>query len=238
MLAVNHIYCIDALEGLKRLSEESVDLMVTDPPYNIASKQKKTKQGGKIVSTMEAWGEWDTYHPFDYDLLIMRVISESYRVLKTGGSMYLFTARQDNGFFCRKAVERGFTYKNQLAILKRNPLPHFQKTNWRSAFELCLYVSKGKPKTFHFLSQQECVNVYPYPIPQKETAHPTEKPLGFIRRLIQVSSNEGELVVDPFLGSGTTAVACQQVGRDFIGFEMSREYVQMAENRLQRYNEA
>lgn len=168
---------------------------------------------------------------------MMRLISEAYRVLKTGGSLYLFTSREDNGFFIRKAIEKGFTYRNQLAILKRNPLPRFQKNNWRSAFELCLYVAKGKPKTFHFLSQQECVNVYPYPIPQKETAHPTEKPLGFIRRLIQVSSNEGELVVDPFLGSGTTAVACQQLGRGFIGFERSHAYVEMAENRLKSRGE-
>lgn len=232
MLKLNHIYCLDAFEGLKQLEEESVDLVVTDPPYNIASQHKITKQGNRIVSTMEAWGEWDTYHPFDYDVMMMRLISECYRVLKSGGSLYLFTAREDNGFFIRKALERGFTYQNQLALLKRNPLPHFHKTNWRSAFELCLYVSKGKPKTFHFLSQPECVNVYPYPIPQKETAHPTEKPLEFIKRLIQVSSNEGDLVVDPFMGSGTTAVACQQLKRRFLGFEVNRRYVKLAEQRL------
>jgi DNA modification methylase len=223
---------MDCLEGLKQLSAESVDLVVTDPPYNIAADHRRTKQGNQIMSTKEAWGEWDSYHPFDYDLMMLTVMSECYRILKPGGSLYLFTARQDNGFFVRKAVERGFTYQNQLALLKRNPLPHFSQTNWRSAFELCLYVSKGKPKTFHFLSQAECVNVYPYPIPTKETAHPTEKPLAFIKRLIQVSSNEGELVVDPFMGSGTTAVACQQLNRQFIGFERIAEYVQMAQGRL------
>lgn len=234
MLDINTIHWMDAFNGLKRLTEESIDLVVTDPPYNIASDHKTTKQGNRIVSTREAWGEWDTYHPFDYDVMLMRLISECYRVLKSGGSLYLFTARKDNGFFIRKAVERGFTYQNQLALLKRNPLPHFRKTNWRSAFELCLYVSKGKPKTFHFLSQQECVNVYPYPIPQKETAHPTEKPLAFITRFIQVSSNEGDLVLDPFMGSGTTGVACQQLNRHFLGFEISRDYVKLAEQRLRQ----
>jgi site-specific DNA-methyltransferase (adenine-specific) len=232
MLERNRIYCMDAIEGMKKMDAESVDLVVTDPPFNIASKSKLTIRGGKLVSTMEAFGAWDHFHPFDYDILIMQVISQCYRMLKKGGSMYMFTARENSGFFIRHAVARGFTYRNQLALVKTPQLPSFSKTNWRSGYELCMYLTKGPAKTFNFLSQRELVNVHTYWIGQKKTKHPTEKPLEFTKRLVQVSSNAGDLVLDPFMGSGTTAAACVETGRDYIGFERDQGYVRMARQRL------
>ncbi len=231
-LESNKIHRIDAIEGLKRLPDASVDLVVTDPPYNIASKNRSTMQRGRIVSTMQAWGAWDHYHPFDYEILIMSVISECYRVLKPGGALYMFTAREQSGYFVRKAVQRGFLHRNQLAMVKKNPLPSFSKSNWRSAFEACMYLTKGKPKTFNFVSQAECKNVFPVANSRHVTKHPTEKPLDFIKLLVQVSSNEDDLVVDPFMGSGTTAAACKELGRDFLGFELEPEYIKMANERL------
>ena len=232
MLKPNRIYRIDAIDGLKQLPDESVDLVVTDPPYNIASKNKCTILQGKLMTTSEAFGSWDTFHPFDYDVFIMQVISQCFRVLKAGGTLYMFTARETNGYFIRKALQRGFTYVNTLAIAKTTQLPSWSKRSWRSAFELCFCVSKGRPKTFNFLSQRECVNLYRYHIRHKFTRHPTEKPLEFIRKLVLVSSNEGDLVLDPFMGSGTTAVACRESGRNFIGFELNRDYISMATKRL------
>ncbi|MCG8509084.1 MAG: site-specific DNA-methyltransferase, partial [Rhodospirillales bacterium] len=170
-------------------------------------------------------------------------------VLRPGGSMYMFTAREQNGYFIRKAVERGFVYRNQLAMVKKNPLPSLSKTNWRSGFELCLYlvkpikqratgVAQSGPSgaTFNFLSQPDCINVYPYLVRNKTTTHPTEKPLGFVRRLVEVSSRPGDLVLDPFVGSGTTAVAAKTTGRDFLGFDTSPEYVKMARRRIRLAN--
>lgn len=229
---LNRIHRIDAIEGLKRIPDASVDLVVTDPPYNIASNDRSTMLKGKIISTMKAWGAWDHFHPFDYDILIMSVISECYRVLKPGGALYMFTAREQNGYFVRKAVTRGFVYRNQLAMVKKNPLPSFSKTNWRSAFEACMYLTKGKPKTFNFVSQAECKNVFHYANTHRQTRHPTEKPLDLIKLIVLVSSNEDDLVVDPFMGSGTTAAACKELGRNFLGFELEPEYIKMANERL------
>lgn len=151
-----------------------------------------------------------------------------------GGSFYAFSAREDNGFFIRKAVEQGFTYQNQLAIIKSNPLPHFTKTNYRSAFELCFYVSKGKPKTFNFISQRMCINTHPYLIGKKETDHPTEKPICFIQKVVLVSSNEKDVVLDPYTGSGTTAVACERLNRRWIGIEINEKYCEIAAKRIKR----
>lgn len=231
---LNKIYCMDCLEGLKKIPDNSVDLILTDPPYNIGDKNKRTKVGNKIVSNFEAWGEWDNYEKEQYDNFIISIIKETYRILKIGGVFYMFSAREDNGFFIRKAIEVGFTYNNQLAIIKDNPLPHFNKNNFRSAFELCFYVSKGKPKIFNFISQQECVNIFHYLIGKKDTEHPTEKPIKFIRKLIKISSNENDVCLDMFMGSGITALACKQLGRNFIGFEKCKNYCDMANKRLQQ----
>lgn len=232
MLKPNKIYQMDAIEGLKQLSEDSVDLVITDPPYNITAPDRMTMRRGKPVSTIDVMGTWDCYHPFDYDLMIMQVISHCYRILKPGAALYMFTANEHNGFFIRQAVNRGFIYRNQLAMVKKNPLPSLSKSNFRHAFEVCMYVSKGKPKTFNFLSQQICKNVLHYSNTHRHTTHPTEKPLAFIKQLVEVSSRRGDLVVDPFMGSGTTAVASRQLGRNFIGFELEPDYIQMANERL------
>lgn len=234
MIASDRILCMDAIDGLRKLDDESVDLVITDPPYNIASKNRKTIRHGRLMTTMEAWGAWDRYHPFDYDVLIMTVLIECYRVLKPGGSLYMFTAARDNGYFIRKAVARGFTYRNQLIIVKTTAMPSIYKNSWRNAFDVCMYLTKGRVGVFNFPSQAECVNVYPYPIRRKRTGHPTQKPLEFVRKLVAISSNPGDLVLDPFLGSGTTAVAAAQLGRRYIGFEQDRGYVKMARERLRR----
>ncbi len=233
-VALNRIHRMDALEGLARVPDGSVDLIVTDPPWNIATLNRKTIVRGRYLSTKEAFGSWDTFHPFDYDLFMLRLISEAHRVLKQGGAMYLFTARQDNGFFIRQAVARGFTYRDQIALVKTSSVPSVFKNSWRNAFDLCVYFTKGKVRAFHFPGQAEAVNVYTYPIRHKSTTHPTEKPVEFIKRVISVSSDVGDLVLDPFMGSGTTAVAAKELGRLFLGFERERSYVAMANDRLAR----
>jgi len=226
------IYCDDCFNVINEIPDNSIDLVIADPPYNISDSSKRIMLRNKIMSTMEAWGQWDSYDKKEYDEFIFRLITEMYRVLKKGGSFYMFSDRKDSGFFVREAERVGFTYKNLLAIVKTNPLPHFVKNNYRSAFELCFYVSKGKPKTFNFLSQQDCVNIYSYVIGKKDTKHPTEKPLGFIEKIVKISSNENDTVLDPFIGSGTTAVACKRLNRRCIGIEINKEYCDITVKRL------
>lgn len=229
---VDRIYLRDAIAAMKVLPDESVDLIVTDPPYNIASKSRRTILKNRFITTAESFGSWDIMHPFDHELLILQVISEAYRTLKQGGRFYLFTARQDNGYYVRKAVERGFTYRNQIAVVKTPAMLSLFKNAWRSGFDVCMYLTKGRVGAFNFPGHAEAVNVYRHSIRHKHSEHPTEKPLELIKRFVSVSSNPGDLVLDPFMGSGTTAVACRALGRRFIGFEINLEYVKMARARL------
>lgn len=231
----NGVIQIDAIKGLKQLPDNSVDLIVTDPPYNIASKSKLLIFQGKLQTTDEAFGGWDTYHPFDFDNLIRQLISEAYRVLKPGAGFYMFTARETNARFIEMAVQRGFTYRSVIAMTK-SPAPSIYKNHWRSGFDLCLYATKGKSKTrvFNFLTQAEMSNVQTYSPRNKVSKHPTEKPIELIERIIRVSSNPGDLVVDPFLGSGTTAVAAKKLGRKYLGFELDGPYLQIIRDRLEQ----
>jgi len=229
----NKIHNSDCTEFMKCIPSESIDLIVTDPPYNIGQENKRTKVGNEIISNKEAWGEWDDFDNKEFDAFMFKVMSEMYRVLKKGGILYCFTARKKNGFYCDYACnETGFTYQNTIAIIKNNPLPHFTKTNWRSAFELAFYVSKGKPKTFNFLSQREIINTIPYNIGKKIGKHPTEKPEKAISLLIRASSNISDIVLDPFNGGGTTTSVAKKLKRKFIGIDKSKEYCDMAEKRL------
>ncbi|MBP42747.1 MAG: hypothetical protein CL528_13315 [Aequorivita sp.] len=222
----------DCLEYMKTISDNSIDLILTDPPYNIGDKNKRTKVGNNIISNEEAWGSWDQYSWEDYENMMFELIKQSLRILRDGGSFYCFTAREYNGYFTKKAIDLGFNYNNTLAILKDNPLPHFTKTNFRSCFELCFYVSKSKPKTFNFVSQKICKNVFNYLIGRKETTHPTEKPLLFCENIIKISSNENNIIFDPFMGSGTTGVASLKLQRKFIGCEINKEYFEIAKKRI------
>ena len=235
---MNKIIQGDCIELIKQIPSNSIDLITTDPPYNIGQDNKRTKVGDKIVINKEAWGEWDNMEKKGYEEFFTNYLKECFRILKDGGVMYCFSAREDSGYYIHKAVDIGFTPLNMLAIIKDNPLPHFAKCGYRSAFELCFYLCKGKkPKTFNFLSQRECINTFNYLIGKKDTSHPTEKPLKFFERIIRISSNEGDVVFDGFMGSGTTAVACIKLNRKYIGFEISQDYIKIAESRIKPYLE-
>ena len=236
MLELNRIYCMDALEGMKQIEDKSIDLILTDQPYNISNYGNSlTKKGNKIVvADFGDWDKWDNIE--EYFLWCLKWVKEVERILIDNGSFYVFF---DNHYadHLTYLIEKETTLrqKTPIILVKNNPIPHIQKTNFRSSFERATLFIKNldkKPKTFNFLSQKEMCNTMFYNIGQKETEHPTEKPLEIIKRLIRVSSNEGELVLDMFMGSGTTAVACKQLNRNFIGFELEQKYVDIANKRL------
>jgi len=116
---------------------------------------------------------------------------------------------------------------------KPNPVPHIRKTNYRSSFEYCMVVANGdKSDPFHFLSQKRMTNVFKHPIGQKETDHPTEKPESLFNWHVEVHTDPGDTILDPFMGSGTSGVSCAKLGRNFIGVELNKKYYAMADKRI------
>ena len=220
----------DCTIELKKLASDSVDLVLTDPPYNIGQKNKITKIGNKIVSNAEAFstgeGKWDDMTDLVYETLIKDCLKEYYRILKDGGGIYIFTAREMNGVVVQWAKQQGFNYRNTFALIKDTPLPSYTGKNYRSAFELACYLVKGEQaKTFNFLSQRLMKNTFNYVTGfTKESDHPTQKPIPCLELLIKVSSNAGDVVLDSFMGSGSCGVACLKNGRNFIGIEKDEGY--------------
>lgn len=194
----------DCIEALKEMPDNSVDLVVTDPPYGMSFQSNYRKDKHKKI-------EGDEYFPVE-------IVWELFRIARKG--VYIF-CRWDNMMELPKP-------KSCLAWVKNNwsmgDLQHEHGRQW----EACLFY----PQEGH-----EFIKRIPDVIYADRTGnelHPTQKPVKLIKQII--SANVGQVVCDPFLGSGTTAVACKQLGRDFIGFEIDKEYCEIAKKRLEQSN--
>lgn len=219
----------------KKIPSGSVDLVLIDPPYevsrdtNFQSGEAKGKDTDRFRVSMD-FGDWD----FGFTGLDT-VIKESYRVLRDGGALICFydlwklTTLKDYFEAAR------FKQLRLIEWVKTNPVPLNSKKNYlTNAREIAVSgTKKGKP-VFH---SEYDNGIYRYPIcHDKGRFHPTQKPLALIEDLIVKHSNEGDLILDCFLGSGTTAVAAYNQGRNFIGCELSEDYYNRSVLRLEDIN--
>jgi len=243
MLETNHIYCINCLQGLKKLNDESVDCIITDPPYGVSQRGKKisrkslsSKSWKRNMDIKLDFGKWDNFETEDeFFKFTESWFKECVRVLKQKSWIYIFFDKQKIGYFdLILAPKYGVKSRAIFTWLKTNPTPSFRKVNWLSASEFIWVGSKGSCKLKNFLNQTDMFNymLTPNKSIYGKTEHPTEKPEELIKKFVLVSTHKGDLVLDPFMGSGTTAVVCKQTGRNFIGFEISQKYVDIANKRL------
>jgi len=211
-MQVNTIIKGDCLKVMKDIPNNSVDLIITDPPYgdNIAYGRKgKTIQGNK--------------NP----LITCLALVECYRILKRNKSLYIFTNWKHFPFltdFILKYTK--FNFKHTVVWKKRNFGMGYA---FRHQFELILVLEKGKP--IYNLSNFSDVQESEY-IKHNEKTHPHQKPLDLLTKIIRHSSKEGDLVFDPFCGSGSTCLSAQMERRKWIGIESEERYVRMAKERI------
>lgn len=225
----------DSLVGMSNLPDSCIDLVLTDPPYGIATKGKLTKSGGKIVSTSQAWGNdfqdawedmnayWGWFKPY---------VAQFHRVMKDGASCILFLDRKYTGLITY-LIEQEFdlSFKNKLYFKKVNPVPGITKLNYRSSIEEAIWFTKGKGYTFNFVPQKEMTQCYEGSIGKKTTKHPTEKYSWMIDPLVKNHTNPHGLILDAFAGSGSTIVSAWKQRRKAIGFEKNKEFFKMAQAR-------
>lgn len=238
-METNKIIWGDCIEELQKLPDESIDLIIADFPYNISNYGNSiTKVGSKFKKA--DFGEWDKFDLEEYCLWVVKVMKEFERVLKTKHQAYCWFDNHFAGhytYLIEKETE--LTQKCPIVCYKRNPIPQMRKKNFRSSFDMCILFTKDKDKKcepFNFLKQEEMKNVQEYNL-KKLTKHPTEKNLELVKKFIKISSNKGDLVVDCFAGSGTTAVACAELERNFILIEKDDKYFKMCEERIKPYLE-
>lgn len=230
------IYNQNCIEGMALLPDKCIDLVVTDPPY-IISKHSNFAVGGswndasrkeyRKTPPKTDFGEWDK-QALDLNSIFVMLN----RVLKDGGTAILFYDMWKMQELKEEAESNGFKQFRLCRWDKTNPVPVNSKTNYLSnASEYFITVVKGSKPCFH---SEYDKGIYTMPIcsGNERTKHPTQKPILLIQQLIEKHSDPGDLVLDPFLGSGTTAVAAYNTNRHYIGYELDNQYFDICCDRL------
>lgn len=225
----------NCFEYIKKIKSNSIDLIITDPPYLISKKtnfkesDKADKKIKKKYNISMDFGDWDKIE-IDWDFLL----SEYYRVLKSSGYLIIFY----DPWKCNEL--KLFSEKNKFKQprigmwVKNNPVPINSKINYLSnAIEYFFtFVKKSKP-TFNSKYDN---GIYNYSIchGKERFKHPTQKPLKLIKELIKKHSNENDLVLDTFAGTGTTAQACLELNRKYIVIEKDKKYIEIIKKRINK----
>jgi len=211
----------DCVEVMRGLPSESVDCVVTDPPYGMAYRSNMRASWARFDAI-----ENDDNFDFEWQLAWMK---ECYRVLKDGSHFYAFCSDHHLGEFRDTARSARFNVKRTLVWCKGGGGIGDLDGDYAHETEFCVFAHKGRrPLTGGRIS-----NVLQVPkVRPADLRHPTEKPVGVLRPLVQKSSAPGEVVLDPFGGSGSTAVACREEGRGFIVIEREPKYVEVTRDRL------
>lgn len=219
------IHCGNCIDLFKTIEDESIDLVVTDPPYRVISGGRpkiKGQPSGILKKNDGKIFEHNDINPEEW-------ISEVYRVLKQGTQCYIMVNSLNMENYLRICREAGFGLHNILAWFKNNCTP----SRWyMKNAEYILFLRKGKAKTINNVGSKT-VHEFDNIIGNK--LHPTEKPIELMELYITNSSNTGDVVLDPFMGVGSTGLAALKNDRKFIGFEIDKKYYDIAEKRLEEY---
>jgi len=229
MLEINKIYHMDCLEGMSLIPDKSIDMIATDPPYKITARGNAGSAGGMLQKKLTMQGKIfkeNNIKPSEY-------LPEFYRILKDGSHCYIMTNHVNLQKMLNTANEIGLKFIKSLVWNKGNKI---MGQYYMNQFEYILFFRKGRGKRINNCGTPDILNV-----PNKKTKdangkniHDTEKPVGLMETLIINSSQPNEIVFDPFVGSGTTAIAALKTGRDFIGFELDDNYYRIANERIQK----
>jgi len=217
---INTIQNIDCVEGMRELSDNSVDLVLADPPYGISRELNcKNKRLGTTAKLNFNFGEWDKFNEEWFDVAIQ----------KTKGWIITFCAKKDIGIFWEALEKNKFIAIDTVVWQKPDPVPLNGKSKFLNAWESIVV---GKKPNSHWGGYCEH-NIIKVQAPKgKNRVHETQKPLELIKKLIELTTKKKEIVLDPFMGSGTTAVACLELERSYVGFEISKKYHKMATRRI------
>jgi len=233
---INSIVCCDCIEGLKELPDNYVDLVLTDPPYNTGMSKKESNCPTRLGNFFN-----DSLKEEDYQKLVNESCQEFYRILKENRAIYAYMNWKELGRWINKMKENKFNIKNVIVWDKVVHGLNYQ--NYAYTYELIIFGIKGKfklnNKTIKDLRKKYYTDVWKIQRKienDKFSEHETKKHIEVISIPILHSTIHNDLVLDPFLGSGTTAVACKRLNRNFLGFEINPDYCKLAVKRLEQEN--
>ena len=250
-LPADSIICGDCIEELKKLPTGSVDLVFADPPYNLQLGGDLLRpDNSKVDAVDDAWDQFESFAA--YDAFTRAWMAECRRVLKDDGTLWVIGSYH-NIFRVGVALQDlGFWLLNDIIWRKSNPMPNFKGNRFTNAHETLIWAAKSKGArryTFNYdamkMANDELQMRSDWTLPlctgeerlKDDTgakAHPTQKPEALLHRVIMASSKPGDVILDPFFGTGTTGAAARKLGRRFIGLERDPAYVELAKARIAR----
>ena len=213
---------------MKQIENDSIDLIIADPPYNVSRENNFQTMGPASRIWMDFW-EWDK--GFNQE----EWIGYLPRILKENANVVVFNDWKNLTIIQRALAKNNITPKRCLVLNKSNPAPFNRDRMFVNDVEFAVwgvYNSKGKPSKWAFNRKNPVEKCVIDTTVQSSKLHPTMKDLKVIKYLVELLSNEWDLVLDPFIWSWTTAVACKELNRNYIWFEIDEWYVRVAEKRL------
>jgi modification methylase len=246
-LPVNSILHGDCIEVLKSLPENSVDLIFADPPYNLQLRNDLYRPNMTKVNAVN--DGWDQFKGFaEYDAFTRNWLSASRRVLKETGTIWVIGSYHNIYRVGYMMQDLDFWILNDIIWIKSNPMPNFRGVRFTNAHETMIWAQKKQGARYTFnhksmkalnddLQMRSDWNLNLATGKQRirangAKAHSTQKPEALLYRVIMASSNVGDVVLDPFFGTGTTGAVAKKLGRNWIGIERDKKYIRLAQNRI------
>lgn len=247
-LPLNQILHGDNLQLLASLPEKSVDLIFADPPYNLQLQNELWRPNLTLVDAVD--DEWDQFGSFEaYDRYSEQWLSACHRVLKDTGTIWVIGSYHNIYRVGKIMMDLGYWVLNEIVWRKLNPMPNFRGVRFTNAHETLIWAKKSKEQKRYTFNYEAMKNLNDekqmrsdWEIPlctgaerikvNGEKAHTTQKPEALLYRVILSSSNPGDVVLDPFFGTGTTGALAKKLHRHWIGIERDPEYVRVAQERI------
>jgi len=224
----------DCVELLKKIPEKSINQIFADPPYNLSGANFLTVKSGKRVACDK--GEWDIIE--DIHAFNETWIKECIRVLTDDGTIWISGTLHNHPSIGVMLKKLNLWIINDVIWFKRNAAPLLSKNRLAPSTELIWIASKSKKYFFDYDKAKEINggkqmrNLWEINAQRHLTSHPTEKPETLLERIILLGSKPQDTVLDPFMGSGTTGVVAKKLNRNFVGIEVSPEYFEISQNRI------
>lgn len=240
----------DCVEAMRSLPTNSVDLIFADPPYNLQLGGDLNRPDGSHVDAVT--NDWDQFDSFAiYDKFTRDWLTEARRVLKPDGALWVIGSYHNIYRVGAMLQDMGFWILNDIVWRKTNPMPNFRGTRFTNAHETLLWCSQGEKAKYHFNyramktlnDELQMRSDWVLPIcsggerlkdDAGHKAHPTQKPESLLYRVLLATTEAGDVVLDPFFGTGTTGAVAKRLGRDWIGCEREPAYREVATRRIQK----
>ena len=246
-LPLNSIIRDDCIAAMAALPDACIDMVFADPPYNLQLGGDLFRpEGGRVDAVDNDWDKFDTFAA--YDAFTSAWLGEARRILKPDGTLWVIGSYHNIFRVGSRLQDAGFWILNDVVWCKTNPMPNFKGTRFTNAHETLIWAARGEGSryTFNYRAMKslndelQMRSDWSFPICGGQErlkrggtkAHPTQKPEALLYRVLLACTKPGDVVLDPFFGTGTTGAVAKRLGRHFIGIERERAYVDVAEERI------